>query len=312
MTSVITLTLNPAVDRTITVPKLELGGLHRLEEQPLMDPGGKGINVAKVLRKFNVPVTATGFLAGALGEKMQQELSVLGIESDFVQVKGEVRTNLKIVDLEKGQTTEINEPGFGVENEESLQLDQHLERDLQEAEYLVLGGSTPQGIDDSIYHKYVELAKKHRVKTILDASGKALEKGIESKPFAIKPNLEELEHLFDRRFENVQEITEASNNLIESGIELVVVSLGKEGALFVTEDAQVLAKPFPIEAKSTVGAGDSMVGAMIYSLLNGFSLEEIAKWATAAGTITASKPGTKVCSLDEVEASKDKVHIDHI
>ncbi|WP_188207461.1 1-phosphofructokinase [Alkalibacillus aidingensis] len=309
MTKVLTMTLNPAIDKTLTLSTFEVGGLNRLTTQPHIDPGGKGINVAKVLNHLNTPVTTTGFMAGQTGKKMMNELQSLGIKTSFQDVDGEVRTNLKIVDQETQQTTEINEPGFVVGEEDLEGLNLILDQLLDQTEVMILAGSTPKGVSDHIYKEYIEKAKAKGVRTILDVSGNALKEGLKAKPFAIKPNIHELEDLFSRQFNNRDEIVEACEQLVKEGIELVVVSLGGDGALFVSEDEVYQVAPFDITPKSTVGAGDSMVGAMVYSLLNSYSLEDLAKWSTTAGTITASKAGTSVCTLSEIEEYVDQVKV---
>ncbi|WP_277674461.1 1-phosphofructokinase [Piscibacillus halophilus] len=306
--TVLTLTLNPAIDKTIRLPSFEVGRLNRLTETPREDAGGKGINVAKVLNQLKTSVTTTGFIAGKTGEKLNLDLQRNGISTDFIQVDGEVRTNLKIVDQKHNVTTEINEPGFIVTKKDENELNEKLDHLLKNTTYLVLGGSTPKGIDESVYYRLIQKASDTHVKTILDASGVGLKEGLRAKPFAIKPNIDELEHLFGTTFKSYEEISKACQQLIEEyDVELVVASLGKDGAIFTTKKECLHTQPFKTEVESTVGAGDSMVGAMIYSMLHDFNLEKLAKWATAAGTITASKPGTEVCRLEEIEQTYEKI-----
>ncbi|WP_027964611.1 1-phosphofructokinase [Halalkalibacillus halophilus] len=312
MKQALTITLNPAIDKTIYVPKLNLGSLNRLEQPAHSDPGGKGINVAKVLRQLKQPVYTTGLIAGENGEKLVKDLQQLGIDTSFYEVDGEVRTNLKIVDQSTCETTEINEPGFYVSKNNEQAFSDNVDQLLDHTSFFALGGSTPSGMENTIYKKLITMANNKGVKCILDASGTALREGIQAKPFAIKPNIHELEDLFETTFKSEQEIVQKCKELIHGGIELVVVSLGSKGALFVSGEEAYQTKPFDIQVGSTVGAGDSMVGAMIYSLDHDFTLKEIAKWATAAGTITASKPGTNVCTIDEIKESVNKIEVTNI
>lgn len=307
---VLTVTLNPALDKTVSLDSFEVGGLNRVKELRV-DPGGKGINVAKVLQHFAEPVIATGLAGGHSGSQLLGHLDELNINQKFIEVSSETRTNLKIVDLEKKLTTEINEKGAEVTEEETQSFLEIFDRCLDQATVLVLGGSLSPGLPRDIYKALIELAAKKNVKTILDADGEALIHGLKAHPFAIKPNIHELEQLLQRKLESDEAIVDAARELMKEGIEWVVVSMGGDGSIFINSDEVVRARPFPITPQSTVGAGDSMVAAISSCILHGRSLEETARWATAAGSITASKPGTEVCSLDEVVAHLNEVQIQH-
>ncbi|WP_025028467.1 1-phosphofructokinase [Caldalkalibacillus mannanilyticus] len=308
---IITVTLNPAIDKTITVPQLELGSLNRVLESRT-DPGGKGINVAKVLKHFDMKVLATGFIAGIQGKQLLQYLEEEEIPLDFVQVQGETRTNLKVIDESTSITTEINENGFDITENQLEMLKEKLNGILDQASLLVLGGSFPPGVPQTIYQEYIQLAHSKGIRTILDADGIALREGIKAKPYAIKPNIHELEQLVGYSLESEEEIIQAGRKLIDQGISIVIISMGAQGALCLDQHEAYRILPFPITAKSTVGAGDSMVGALSYSLLQQFSLREMAVWTTTAGTITASKSGTQVCTFQEVKDSLEKVHLSKI
>ncbi|AWB44196.1 1-phosphofructokinase [Paenibacillus sp. CAA11] len=304
--SVLTITLNPALDKTVNLDQFEVGGLNRVSELRI-DPGGKGINVAKVLRQFGESVITTGFVGGYTGEQLLTFLDSLQIRHEFIEVSGETRTNLKIVDNTKKITTEINERGPEILSGEAEVFKHQIGSLLDETAVLVLGGSVSPGISQDIYQALIEAAKLKEVKTILDADGEALKHGLKAKPYAIKPNIHELEQLLGKKLDTEEEIISAGNEFIRQGVSWVIVSMGGEGSLFISQDEVVRAHPFPITPKSTVGAGDSMVAAISACLLHGRSLEETARWATAAGTVTASMPGTEVCSLEEVETHLDQV-----
>lgn len=308
LSKVVTVTLNPALDKTVTVPRLEVGGLNRVE-QIRFDPGGKGVNVAKVLKKFSIDVIATGFIGSSQGGVIQKSLKDLGITTGFVEVQGATRTNLKIVDNNTKVTTEINEPGFAVLAEDLAKFRDKLSYFLQDASCLVLGGSLPRGVPEDIYQDYITMAGEKNVKTILDADGMALTEGIKARPFAVKPNIHELERLVGRSLATEKDIVAAGQELIHQGIMVVVISMGSKGAIVLDKKEAYYVKPFPITPQSTVGAGDSMVAAMTYAFLKNKPLAEVARWATAAGTVTASKAGTEVCSLTEVERLLNEVQV---
>ncbi|WP_159887405.1 1-phosphofructokinase [Paenibacillus puerhi] len=308
---VVTVTLNPSMDKTVLLTELKVGGLNRALETRL-DPGGKGINVARILQSFRIGVTATGFIAGSLGGQIRQELSASGIRTEFIEVPGETRTNLKLVDQAQRITTEVNESGFNVGQDALALLNDRLELLLENTEVLVLGGSLPQGADHRLYRSWIAAAKDRGVKTILDADGAALAAGVEAAPYAVKPNLYELEQLIGGRLHTEKDIMEAGRVLLSRGVRLVLISMGADGAIAMSEEQAYRVKPFPIQALSTVGAGDSMVAVMAYALLENKPLSELAKWSTAAGTITASKSGTQVCTFEEIERLASQVQVNQV
>ena len=308
---VLTLTLNPALDKTVEIDSLETGGLNRIKEGRI-DAGGKGINVAKVLKNLVVDVRATGIVAGHQGKRLLSYLDDLGIESDFLEIEGETRTNLKVFDRSRSEITEFNEKGPFVSEDDLNRFDVLLDRVLKDVEVFILSGSIPPGIEADIYKKYIEKAKERNIKTILDADGELFRKGLEAKPYAVKPNIHELEQLFGRRYSSDEEVVEDIKKLIDGGVKLVVVSMGGEGSIIANETETYRVRPFPIEVKSTVGSGDSMVAALSYSIMNNHEIEFIAKWITSAGTMTATKEGTQVCNFEDIRKNLDKVPVKKI
>lgn len=308
---VITVTLNPALDKTVTIEGLEVGGLNRVDDIRV-DAGGKGINVAKVLKGFNENVTAVGFMGGHNGKLILEGLERAGIEHSFTETSAETRMNLKVVDSTVQVTTEINERGGAVSEQERAQFQQTLEDHLDKASILVLGGSIPPGIEHDEYASLIKTAKSKGVKTILDADGDALRYGLVACPYVIKPNIHELEQLLGVTLESDERIVQAARKLTAQGIEWVIVSMGGDGSVAVSKDEAIRARPFRIKPESTVGAGDSMVAAIASSLLQGRGLEETLRYATAAGSVTASKPGTQVCRVEEVEERLNDVEITRV
>ncbi len=303
---VLTVTLNPAIDKTITLSDFKIGCLNRVKHLRI-DPGGKGINVAKVLKEFDVKVITTGFIAGNQGKFLMNQLEQQGIQFAFSEVEGETRTNLKIVDEASNITTEINEQGFEITDADIEKFSAQLFKKIEKGSILVLGGSLPNGAPTDIYRKIIEVVQAKGAKVILDADGDALKEGIEAKPYAVKPNLQELEQYLNQPLETDQEILAAGQQLLNKGISIVLISLGNKGSLIMNHQESYRVDPFPIIPKSTVGAGDSMVAAMVYCILNQKSFEELARWTTAAGTVTAAKSGTQVCTLNEVQELINKV-----
>ncbi|UFJ42654.1 1-phosphofructokinase [Brevibacillus humidisoli] len=312
VSSIVTITLNPALDKTVTVEHFQQGGLNRVKDARI-DPGGKGINVARVLRQFNTPVTATGFIAGLPGRQLLDQITEQGIVADFCTLPGEMRINMKVYDEAAKVTTEINEPGFQVTSADLQRIKEKLFTLLADAEVLVIGGSLPQGAPESLYREYIDMANEQGVKTILDADGAAFLEGIKAQPDVVKPNQYELEQAVGKQLHSLHDTVLAARDLLErSGVKLVVVSMGGNGAIAITQAEGYYAKPFPITPQSTVGAGDSMVAALAYSLQAGWTVSETIRWATAAGTVTAAKSGTQVCTLAEVQQSLNRVEIKNL
>jgi 1-phosphofructokinase len=308
---VLTVTLNPALDKTAIIDKLNIGGLNRVKTFRI-DPGGKGINVAKVLKNFSEEVKATGLIAGNQGKLLLEYLSLAGIKSSFHEVVGETRTNLKIYEEHSGTITEINDPGFTVTENDLLCFERKLSELLGSASFLVLSGSLPIGATHNIYNQFIKLAKSKGLRTMLDADGMALQNGIKAVPYAIKPNIYELELLTGKKMSSLEHIVDAARSLTKKGIEIVAVSMGEDGAVVCNNKDSYHVSPLPIKAKSPVGAGDSMVAALVFAFLKAYPLDEAAKWAVAAGTATAAKPGTELCTLEEIPNYIRKVKINKL
>lgn len=309
--TVITVSMNPALDKTVTVDTFTVAGLNRIKDARV-DAGGKGINVAKVLKRFNADVTAWGIQAGEEGRLLARMVEQQGIPFFFLEAEGRTRTNLKVVDEAKKETTELNEPGPFITEKVLTDFLDHFEKAMPAAAVLVLGGSLPPGAPQDLYRQMILIASRYGVKTILDADGEALRLGITASPYALKPNIHELEALVGQTLEQERDIVNAAKGLLGDGIQCVIVSMGAKGSILVSGNEAIRARPFPIVPLSTVGAGDSMVAALAFCLLEGKTLEETARWTTAAGSITASKPGTEVCTLSEVKEKLELVSISPI
>ncbi len=302
---VVTVTLNPCIDKTVEIEGFEIGKTNRTLSIR-SDIGGKGINVSKILYSIGIESVATGILSGETGIYIERCLIESGLSTDFVFGSGETRTNLKIFDTATQITTEINEPGAPA-GESYEEFRRKITELLRGCDLLVLSGSTPKDIGDSAYAELISYAKHFNVRVILDADGELLRRGVEAVPFAVKPNKAELEHLAGHRLNSLDDIIIEAKAINKMGVELVVVSLGEDGAVFVRDSLVIKTTPFPIDVKSPAAAGDSMVGALIYSLEHALTLTQTAQVMTAAGTITAAKEGTQVATFGEIAANFDRV-----
>lgn len=305
-----TVTANPAIDRTVIVENLRLGSVNRVIRSRV-DAGGKGINVAKNLKNLGDEVITLGFL-GPNAQYIIDCLEEEGIKSDFVKIKNDTRTNIKISDISRGEVTDLNEYGPEVSEEEIELLKESIFRYAEKSKVLVLSGSLPLGVPKTFYKEIIKELKNKDLKIILDADNQALFYGIEERPFMIKPNLHELEDIVGRKLETLEEIIEEGKKLNKLGIKIVAISMGKEGSVVITDDAVFRVKPLKVEVKGTVGAGDAYVAGFAHGIYRGLSLEETIKIAAALSTSVVMKEGTGAGTIEEVNALKDKIEIERI
>lgn len=274
-----TVTLNPAIDKTITTSSLLSGQVNRSESVKNI-AGGKGINVTKVLRQYGNSVCALGFLGGYTGRFIEEYVEGLGAESFFTRIAGETRTSINVLSGD-GYVTEILEPGPVITEEEKEQFLQTYRKKIAGSEFVVLSGSAPKGLPTDIYAQLIALADEQKIRTVLDTSGELLVEGVKAKPFLIKPNTKELEYLTGRKLREGSEIKEAALQLASEGIAHVLVSMGEKGMLYATEGKCLFAKAPKVKALNTVGSGDSAVAAAVMALQQGTSMEDTLRLCVA-------------------------------
>lgn len=288
-----TVTLNPAVDKTVEINDFKVGEVNRISSIRL-DAGGKGINVAKTIKTLGGSSIATGFLAGRNGDYIMDCLNQMQVFHDFLFVKGETRTNLKVVDRCSKTNTDINEPGLIEVTEEDLsRLEHKIFSDMNKGDILVLSGSVPSNAPAGIYRKWTERANESGVRVLLDADREHLEEGIKAKPYLVKPNIAELEILLNRKLNGMNEIVSAGRSLIDMGINTVAISLGADGAFFLNGEHAIYAEGLKVEVKSSVGAGDAMVAALAFAIDRGDPFEKTVALSVAAGTAAVASEGTQ-------------------
>lgn len=306
-----TVTLNPAVDKTIEIDNFHVGNVNRISSTRL-DAGGKGINVSKVIQSLGGKSRAVGILAGNNGGFIKEYLDSIKIENDFVFIDGETRVNTKVVDRVNHTNTDINESGPLVSSENLDILCSKFYEGVEKNSLLVFSGSIPQNVDKDIYKTWIEKAKDKGVKAILDADGELFKQGIKAGPYLVKPNIHELEGLFGQKINSIDETVKLSRELLDYGIEIVVVSLGEDGALFVKKDLAILAKGIKVEVKSTVGAGDSMVAALALAIDKGYDFEKAVKLSVACGTASVMTSGTQAADLNTIIEFESLVEFEYI
>ncbi len=302
-----TVTLNPALDKTVEIPDFTIDAVNRVTSAR-SDPGGKGINVSKVIQKLGSRSIAMGILSGSTGQMILHAVQELGIETDFLMGEGETRMNLKVVDPVCHTFTDINEPGTFFSERETSSLLKKLQEKIKEGDIVILSGRVPQGAPEDTYRKWTTACAERGAKVFLDADGIQMAEGIKASPYLIKPNDRELSELMGRELTDRGAQETAARELIDQyGIRKVAVSLGKEGVLYVTEDMTIYAKGLDVPVKSTVGAGDSVVAALAVAEENGSSPEEAARLSMATGAANVMTDGSQPPEHDLVRELMPKV-----
>jgi 1-phosphofructokinase len=282
---VVTVTPNPAIDWTLTVPGFAAGAVNRVEAQHSR-PGGKGVNVAAALADAGHHVAATGWLGEGNAAPFEAFFAAKGIEDRFVRVAGETRVGIKIADPSGQRTTDVNFPG---QTPSSADRGALMERVLGLAgpapagrpRWFVMAGSLPPGVDPGFYCELATLVTAAGACVVLDTSGDPLRRALKAEPQILKPNIHELEALVGARLATRGDVVAAARGLLEGETELVVVSMGSEGALFVAGDRVVAATPPAVAVRTTAGAGDAMVAGIVAGRLRGLELGELARLASA-------------------------------
>ena len=297
-----TVTLNPALDKTVEIPSLAIDRVNRITHMRT-DPGGKGINVSKVIDKLGGTSVALGILGGDTGRNIETALIKMGLNIDFCFVDGETRTNMKIIDPVTHTNTDINEPGVTVSKEILDTLLQTLVSKIKPGDIVVISGSMPKGSPEDTYYVWTKTCREHGAKVILDADGPLLAAGLKASPYLIKPNNHELSRLLGRPLRTTEELEREARSLMKKyGIAKVVVSMGGDGALYVTETESVYAKGLNVPVGSTVGAGDSVVAALAVAEEQGLSLEQTVRLSTATGAANVMCSGTQAAEYKVIES----------
>jgi len=288
--TICTLALNPAIDRTFWVDRIEFGETNRVGKE-CRYAGGKGIDVSRVLTNMGVPNKALGFTGGFAGDELECRLINEGVRCEFIRISGETRTNIIVNDRGGGRQMLLSTSGPEVSPYELGALLKKVDG-IEDASFMSMGGSLPQGVHPETYRRIIATMKRKGVPTLLDADGEALKVGIEAGPDYIKPNRRELAGLVGRELGSVEDVLEAAEEARDMGASTALVSMGPDGIVLVGEGKRYWAIPPKVDAVNSVGVGDSSVAGFIYGLANGMGERECLVHAAAAGTATALKPGT--------------------
>lgn len=289
-----TLTLNPSVDYIVQLENFQLGELNRTVSEAKF-PGGKGINVSRVLKQYGTKSRALGFVGGFTGEYIEHYLQNEQIDTDFVKVTEDTRINIK---LKTGKESEINAKGPSI-SDYNLQMLKEKIFKLGSEDLLVLAGSIPSTLPKTTYEELVKICVENGAQFVVDAEGDLLKKVIPYKPFLIKPNHHELGELFNTTFTSAEEVIPYGKKLVEMGAENVIVSLADKGAVMVNQHSAFLAEVPSGEVKNSVGAGDSMVAGFLAAYEQTRDLKEAFRYGVASGSATAFSLG--LCTKAKVE-----------
>lgn len=295
---VCTLTLNPTLDRTLTVKEFVFDEMVRATHSQL-DPSGKGFNVSRALKILGVESVALGFLGGFTGQLIEQMLRNDGLNLDPVWVTGETRTATMVFCGER--YLKVNEAGPLVTPANLVAIQDKIADHLAPDQWWVLSGSLPPGAPVDIYAQLTRQIKAGGAKVLLDASGESLRRGLEAQPDVVKPNTVEAADLVGCPVESEAEYQSAVDAFLATGVQMVALSLGAEGLLLATHQERYRLHPPAINAVNPIGAGDGLVGGLLYALVQGLSLEQVARWGVANGAGAAMQPGTTYSSREVVE-----------
>ena len=301
-----TVTLNPAIDTRYFIEDFKEGRLFRAEKT-IKSPGGKGLNVTKVLKQLDADVVATGIIGGKNGEWIQENLKKMDIKEEFYVSSAETRVCIAV--LAKHSETEILESGEELTDCDLRAFEKKLMELVEKSDVITMSGSLPKGMDAGYYQKLVELVNRKGKKVILDTSGKSLLEGVKGKPYLIKPNFDELEYVLGESIDGRDKIKKAVEKLKNLGAQNVLVSLGGEGAIYFGEEILKITIP-KIKIHNTVGSGDSSVAGFAKGLDDGLELNEILKLSMACGMSNAQSMETGRVIPEDVKEFMENITVE--
>ncbi|MCY6483074.1 1-phosphofructokinase [Clostridium aestuarii] len=297
-----TLTFNPSIDYIVHVKEFKVGEVNRVKKD-YKYPGGKGINVSRVLNNLNVKSKALGFIGGFTGEYVKNFLESEGVDTNFISTEGDTRINVK---LKANEETEINGSGPDIKEDDLKKLFKKLEK-LTSDDFLILAGNVQKSLPIDMYAQIQKKCLNNNVKVIVDATGETLKCTLENNPFLIKPNNDELSDIFDTEINTREEIIYYGRKLSEMGAQNVIVSMASEGALLICNEGVYKASAPKGTVKNSVGSGDSLVAGFIAEYSKTLNVTEAFRWGVASGSATAFS--VDLCKSEEVKNLIEQVNI---
>lgn len=295
---ILTVTLNPSVDHQIFVDQLQVHDTNRVVRTEV-DAGGKAVNLARVHVELGGSAIATGFLGGSGGAVIQRVLEQQGVRSEFVEIAGATRVNISVEDASGAAPTTFNERGPDISAHEFSSLLSTIERLAGSATWLCMGGSLPQGVSTDVYQQIGHLARSLGCKVLLDADKDPCIEGLKAHPDFIKPNQAEASRILGRELITQEDVIDGAQELYRrlregSAEPVVVISRGADGAIMVCHEGVFNGRSAPVEPKSTIGSGDSFLGAMLWAIEDRQEITDAFRWGLAAGAATATTDGTEI------------------
>jgi 1-phosphofructokinase family hexose kinase len=304
---ILTLTVNPAIDRNVTADHLVF------EDRAYIlatseSAGGRGINASRVIHSFGGSTAAIVPSGGKTGARFEKMLEGCGFPVHIVQIRSEIRANLTISD-KTGLTLKLNELGPPIADNEIERLETMVRQRLKGASWLLICGSLPPGVSPALYSRLIASAREHEVKTLLDTDGEPLREGVEAGPTVVAPNHQEAERLLNRALLTRSNFVEAVNRMRQMGAESVILSLGSRGAMGAAKESIFEAIPPRIDVVCPIGAGNALVAAFAWAMSGKDDFADALRWAVAAGTASAALPGVTFASLDRTREIYQRVEV---
>jgi 1-phosphofructokinase family hexose kinase len=296
---ILTVTINPSVDRNIEVDRLVFEDRAYILSRS-DSAGGRGMNASRVLHSFGAKTLAIVTSGGVNGPRLEKLAAKSGFPVKTVPIHNEIRVNLTITD-KQGLAIRLNERGPKITPEELARVEKVVANRLETATWLMLCGSIPPGVSTDFYTKLIHMARERKVKTLLDTDGDALLHGIEASPTIVSPNQPEAERLLNRALITRAQFLEAATRIKAMGHEAVMLSLGSRGVVAVNENQLLEVIPPRTDAVSPLGAGDALAAAYVWAAMKKRDFADCVRWAVAAGTASAMQPGLEFASLEQTK-----------
>jgi 1-phosphofructokinase family hexose kinase len=297
---IFTLTPNPSIDHSLTIPQIRFNSVLRSQKVRL-DLGGKGFNISRSLMQFGTDSIAIAWVGGGTGKMLADGLQSLGIQTDFVWVEHDTRTNTRIDEEQGDWYIKVNEPGPPITKSDIEQLFQKVEGYAKKDDIWVLSGSLPPDVPDEFYADLIKLIKSRGVKVYLDTSGPALRYGCQAVPYLVKPNAREAASIVGFDVHDREDAKRAALPFLRMGIDYLAITMGSEGLLFATQHEMIHAKPPKIKVKNESGAGDSLLAGLIYAQIREWEPIEVARWAVATGAAASETEGVSEFDVRRVQ-----------
>lgn len=303
-----TVTLNPSVDMLVRLDNLEFGSITRMKKDKRI-PGGKGINVSRVLRQLGIPSIATGFIGGFTGKFITDWLKKEDIQLGFIDIMDETRINIKLLTTDDNVSTSINGKGPNVSRVEVQEFLYYMSR-VREGDVVIISGSIPPSVDRDIYQRLVNICNANKAEFVIDTDLDLVYDSLKFKPLLIKPNLDDIEKMFGEKVTDYDKLIPYGQKLLDMGAKNAIISLGLDGSFLFTGDSVYRVYGVEGECRDYLGARDSMIGGFIGTLFRTSNKVEAFKIATAAASATAFTDG--IAMVYEIMEQVDKVVIDKI